>query len=177
MVVSTRLQKGSLVALVFGAGFFGCGGNTSEGKATPVARGDFASQAADAVCTLLASCCPQANLPYDGNACRTGYQSVVENVLSNPKVTYDENAAGECLAAARSAQCDDTAALNPVCRNVFNGTVPAGGACSTPSVRAGYVWPEGIGLAVSGSGNMVGDEHGSAVIPISVLGNVTYSSW
>jgi hypothetical protein len=44
-------------------------------------------------------------------------------------------------------------------------------------VRAGYVWPEGIGLAVSGSGNMVGDEHGSAVIPISVLGNVTYSSW
>src|SRR5437773_9440741 len=128
MVVSTRLQKGSLVALVFGAGFFGCGGNTSEGKATPVARGDFASQAADAACTLLASCCPQANLPYDGNACRTGYQSVVENVLSNPKVTYDENAAGECLAAARSAQCDDTAALNPVCRNVFNGTVPAGGA-------------------------------------------------
>jgi hypothetical protein len=177
MVVRPRLRNGSLGALFVGAGALGCGGTTSEGqaahdaggdsasraadaKAMPVARRDFASQAADAWCTLLSGCCSGAGFPYGGNACRTGFQLTLRDALANQKVAFDEHAAGECIAAVRSAGCEDIVAIDSACRTVINGTVPAGGACAT---SAECVKPSaGIAFCYSGICN---PPHGKAGDP------------
>jgi hypothetical protein len=44
------------------------------------------------------------------------------------------------------------------------------------ALRMGWIWSSGVGLAISSSIGVVGDSH-VGVVPITVLGNLTYSSW
>jgi hypothetical protein len=44
------------------------------------------------------------------------------------------------------------------------------------SVRLGYVWKDGVGLALSSSASIFGAD-GEAIIPITFLGNATWSTW
>jgi len=140
--------RGSFGVVALGAVLFGCGGSTSDGGAAPVARQDFGSEAADALCTLLAGCCQSVGFAYDGAACRSGFSTVAEADLSNPKITFDANVAGQCLAAVRSGTCNVTDGFESSCRGVFNGTVAGGGVCAS---SAECRRPEG-GIALCESG-------------------------
>lgn len=107
-----------------------CGGSTSS-SGSPVQKEDFSTQASDALCDSLAGCCSTAGLPYDGAACRAGFAALLAPQASNPKIAYDATAGGGCVAALRGLGCAPLDGVREPCGNVFAGTVPNGGPCSS----------------------------------------------
>ncbi|HTQ03453.1 MAG TPA: Dickkopf N-terminal cysteine-rich domain-containing protein [Polyangiaceae bacterium] len=123
------------------------GGNASGTQSTPqtpVAASDFASSFASAFCAI-GPCCQSQGYAFTGSTCETTVtafmNSAVTAALSEPGVVFDESEGAGCVDAYRKAVmgCTDRTlgdATNTACQNVFHGTVPQGGACTTDSACA-----------------------------------------
>ena len=128
----SALWVASLAALAC----LGC--KSSEGAAPNVSSNEFAAQYASAHCESIGPCCAQAGIASDVESCRSTLQpslaAKVRILLDNPKIAYNESATGMCLdeiRAAYTACTDRTRPASRACQQVFVGTVPIGGACST----------------------------------------------
>jgi hypothetical protein len=127
------MSRGWLLVLGAAGLLAGCG--KSEGNAaTPVQQSQLPTKVADLLCDSLAGCCQSQGFAFDSDACKTGYVAELEDSLSEydpQKVTYDAQAAGDCLAAAQaSTQCGEIEDDVPACERVFRGLVAVGQPCS-----------------------------------------------
>lgn len=114
----------------------GCG--KSGGAAAPVSRDDLPTVLAKAACDALGTCCQQAGVTFDAAACvsagRARLQQELDQQYSGPNVSYDPQAAGDCIAEISSATFCDAARKTPTfdaCRNAFVGMLPPGAPCSS----------------------------------------------
>lgn len=112
----------------------GCG-KSEGGDAPPVARADFAPQAAQIFCESFAGCCNQQNVPVDTKACSDQLASRFDMEWADldAGTAYSADAAGECLAALRKGiRCgspnDD--AIEAACEKVFVGKIKPGQPCT-----------------------------------------------
>ena len=119
----------TVVTLVCLTAMSACGGGGSS-KSIPI--DDLAPELVNAVCALSVRC---GALP-DLAACKASRSlddgQVVADVKAG-KVIYDGAAARACLDAATALGCSETMQVTTpepqVCRNIFKGTIAAGGAC------------------------------------------------
>ena len=129
-------RSASLVASLAALALFGC--KSSDGAASNVSSNDFAAQYASAHCESIGPCCAQGGIASDVESCRSTLQpslaARVKILLDNPRMNYNESATGMCLdeiRAALTACTDRTRPVSKACQQIFVGTVPIGGACST----------------------------------------------
>jgi hypothetical protein len=108
----------------------------SGGAAAPVARDDLPTVLANAACDALGTCCQQAGATFDAAACSGEGSARLKQELDQryggPNVTYDPQAAGDCIAELSSATFCGAAGSTPGfdgCRDAFVGTLPPGAAC------------------------------------------------
>lgn len=111
-------------------GLGGCGKSDGTG---PVPEGEIVARIAMLSCDSLANCCANANAPLDVAGCKEAYAAELQQGLrmSSSRVTYDANAAGECLdELTASMQCGRLDADRaPACDRVWRGTVALGKPC------------------------------------------------
>jgi hypothetical protein len=114
----------------------GCG--KSAGAPARVSRDDLPTVLAMAACDALATCCQQVGATFDVAACRSAgsarLQQLLDQQLGGPNVTYDSQAAGDCIAGISSATfCGAGGKTSPFdgCRSAFVGMLPPGAACSS----------------------------------------------
>lgn len=112
------------------------GGGGGGGSAAPVARADFAPQAAKTFCDSFADCCNAQSYPVNAQTCTSQLSSYFEQAWLElgQKTVYDAQAAGDCLAALRAhVQCgsaeDDV--IEAACERVFRGNVKLGQPCDS----------------------------------------------
>lgn len=114
-----------------GLGLLGaCSGKTT---AVPVARADFPSEYAKALCESIQTCCDSGKRAYDQIACEASEKKSIEQAMPDASISYDANAAGQCLATLRSvvSSCADApAALKEPCQHIFSGTKKPGESCA-----------------------------------------------
>lgn len=117
----------------------GTSGTSGVPSGTPVSSNGFAQKFAASFCDAIGPCCMRAGFAYTASSCTQAAQAYLEaavaDALSDPGVSFNESAAGDCIAAygAAARACTDPTVLegeNNPCRNVFKGTVPVGGHCS-----------------------------------------------
>lgn len=125
----------SLAAWACSSGSGSAPGGGGGGGAIPIA--ELPTAFGSAVCDNLGPCCQKAGLSYDASKCKalyTGLLSQFEASVNSGKTKYDANAAGTCLNAIKqSTQSCDLDTSSPACDQVFQGTVPEGGACDNES--------------------------------------------
>lgn len=109
----------------------------SDGAASSVALDDFPTALARAACDALGTCCQRANASFDAAECRSAgsarFKQALDQQYAGPNVTYDPQAAGDCIAEISSATFCGQAGSTPGfdgCRSAFVGTLPPGAACS-----------------------------------------------
>jgi hypothetical protein len=113
----------------------GCGGSTNDGGGTePVVIDDFAGRFAAAFCDNIEPCCQQQGFKYDAVTCKTAFSQFLDTeLIAKAKaggVSYDAEAAGQCLSAfAKAATACQPDELPAVCDRIFIGTKPVGAAC------------------------------------------------
>ena len=174
--VRSEIAAGCLLCLLSATGIPACDGSSKKqsdaGPAKPTAAGDFAGALAAAYCTGLAACCKQAG--YDSTSCRVTLEAQMGAIVtvnaSNPKHTYDEAAAGDCIAAlgAAASACTDQALsrqINRACQLVFRGNVPMGGSCGQDGdcivpANGGVGCDSGVCVASPGSSSVADMTHG-----------------
>ena len=109
----------------------GCG--SDQGIAEPIAYDELVSKMAEAACSGLGTCCNHHGFSFDRSSCESSFVSRVEpNLPSLERISYDGQAAGQCLEQARSvyANCGTgDRGLADACEKVFTGTQPAGAPC------------------------------------------------
>ncbi len=112
------------------AGLGACG--KSEGSG-PLPEIELPGRLAVVVCNSAAACCRNAKLPFDNASCKRAFADQIQRDLdeSSDRVSYDANAAGECLdAMAASIRCGDYRAVSPpICERIWRGTLQLGTAC------------------------------------------------
>ncbi|MCW5831330.1 MAG: hypothetical protein KIS78_02590 [Labilithrix sp.] len=119
-----------------GPGGAGTGGGAGASQNPPVPRDRFVSELIDALCSTLAPCCAAAGYDHVASACTAALSGgdagvtigVSTSALDNPELTYDPQAAGDCIAYFRA----------------FNE------ACSQPSTEDGLA----VGRSLSGAGDL-----------------------
>lgn len=114
-----------------GGGAGGAGGAGGSGAAVvdgpPIASADsFRSQLASAVCAEFADCCDQEGITIMQAACA----ELVNSASSAEDLTYDAEAAGDCLATMRTLSSCDALAQPDVCKRVFQGSAALGEPCT-----------------------------------------------
>ena len=113
---------------VVGIFAFACSHNSGG-----IAPGDYATQAAQALCDFEVRC----GLFADQTSClmfgQTHVDGGFQQLLDSGKATFDGNAAQACLDATANLPCDQTQMAVRVepsaCQHVVVGTVATGGAC------------------------------------------------
>ncbi len=119
--------------LAAAASFGGCG-KTGDGGA--VERSELPAAVANVMCGSLGSCCKSSSFAFDEAACRRQQTAVLADELSrfDPKnVSYDAQAAGDCLAAlAAHIECGriDDSSANATCQKIFSGKLGLGEVCT-----------------------------------------------
>jgi hypothetical protein len=107
----------------------------SEGDAEAIPRDELPSRIASLMCDSIGSCCRNAGFPVDVAQCKQVTAAELEEELFEelePGVTYDAQAAGDCLAAAEPLLvCGDTNADVPACERIFRGSVALGQPCTS----------------------------------------------
>jgi len=145
-------------------GLGACGGSTDESSASPqssaspVPKDQFATRLAAAICDNIGNCCQSAGFAYDAAGCKDLLVKFYQTEIASDKASYDATKAGECVSWAASVS--QTCASNPApgpCDQVFTGTVPNGGAC-TSSVDC--VKPAGGGVYCDSSHKCVQEPRG-----------------
>jgi hypothetical protein len=100
----------------------------------------FPAAYAQALCTSLEHCCAENAVTFNYNACTSGWQSALSNLLSSPDAggNYDPKAATACVqqvSAAASASCQPVPGsisdARAVCQGVFVGQTPTGSPCTS----------------------------------------------
>jgi hypothetical protein len=123
--------------------FSACGTKTSgsgAGGSGVVAAGDFVARWVEATCGEMGTCCMNANLPFDRDACVTSMTREGQSVLAdtNAMRTYDPAGAARCIDGVRAifARCAYASTfkdeVQEVCKGIYAGTVAIGGACQSP---------------------------------------------
>lgn len=116
--------------------------NTGDEFTWPVAKSDFASKLAEAHCGSIAGCCRSGGFAFEEEAClgsaRAQFSAWVDEETSKPNRSFDEAAAGRCIAGwrAMNTACDDRAlaeAANDACGGVIPGVLALGAACTSSS--------------------------------------------
>jgi hypothetical protein len=116
----------------------GNGGGTT-GQTTPVQQTEFPAQFVSAICDNIATCCQTAGFAYDPTGCRATQMKSVADLTkagSLDGVTWDANAAGQCIALTKqiASSCMATADLvkqyEAACSGVLVGSKPVGAACT-----------------------------------------------
>ena len=137
-----RAWLGGGLLLAAGLGLGACSSEDSEtaaghGQAATVAREDFVEAWAAAVCESLRGCCQAMSAPYDAQGCKDlmigGLGEDLAVAVNSSKAEYDSAQAATCIAQGKefAAGCGATTVSAPAaCDKVFQGTVPAGGACT-----------------------------------------------
>ena len=138
-----RVSAGIVISALCAAGCMSSSGDDDDS----IARENIASAYANGMCSALAECCESLGQPMNTAAC---VEQVEGNYAINndPGLIYDENAAGECLAAGTAAyrQCRSVDA--PVCDRVWTGYLEDGEPCT-----AGEVCKSGVcAVDLGGSG-------------------------
>ena len=111
-----------------------CGPGDTQ-SAAPIPRAELPDQLAAAYCDGLGSCCQASGFALDDARCQATLKAqVAGNLPTTPTVGYDQNAAGNCVAALRTqlGRCgdiEDDQALE-ACNRMFVGTLPEGAACT-----------------------------------------------
>jgi hypothetical protein len=112
----------------------GCG--KADGGAEPIPQNELPARIASLLCNSMAGCCKSSGFPLDTAACQTAYTAELQEDLADdvsPRVRYDAQAAGDCLAAVSGTiQCgqveeDDVGA----CERIFVGSVAVGQPCES----------------------------------------------
>jgi hypothetical protein len=147
--------------VVVAACFPGCGGKDDRSQSAEdsaggassgetLARGELSTQVAEILCKSFAPCCAGTNVVFDPEACE-GFVSTWVGAaldLDSAKVSYDGQAAADCLEESRRlTSCDDLAemvrlersadrfavpdALPASCRRALSGKVPLGEPCES----------------------------------------------
>jgi hypothetical protein len=129
-MVARALSFLSVAVLVASLG--GCG--KSEGSAEAIPRDELPERIASLLCESVAGCCRSAGLAVDLAACKIGTTAELREDFDDDdttRVSYDGQAAGECLAAAAPlfvcGEADGPAP--PACERIFHGSVPLGEDC------------------------------------------------
>lgn len=106
----------------------GTGGSTGyqSSGAPPVTEADFRQQFPVAFCNVIRTCCTEAGIAFNPTVCQ-GFASAT----LNPALTYNGQAAGDCLALARSTTTCDMSESNSLsaCDHVYSGSKALGEAC------------------------------------------------
>ncbi|HKO48209.1 MAG TPA: hypothetical protein VJV79_10825, partial [Polyangiaceae bacterium] len=117
---------------VLGVSLVGCSSDGAE----PVARADFPAKYAQAICDSVAGCCSKSSFNFDATNCvatETARATTLSGSFDQAKVNFNEQAAGDCLAAMPGRlQCGDTRLLGSIkaCTEIFTGKLPLGASCS-----------------------------------------------
>src|SRR5688572_11913543 len=90
--------------VLFVALIAGCDGETDgDGQSGPVASNDFSSNFAAAYCSAIQGCCTRFGENFTLSSCQEslrGYLSAALGTqLSNPRIHFDEQVAGQCIDA------------------------------------------------------------------------------
>lgn len=116
----------------------GCGKSAGTAAPAPVLRDDLPTVLAKAACDALGDCCEQVGVTFDAAACRSAgsarLQQELDQQYSGPNVSYDPQAAADCIAEISAATFCGAADPNTpgfnACRSAFVGSLPPGAACS-----------------------------------------------
>jgi hypothetical protein len=117
-------------------GFIACGSSESG---PPVSIDDFARLIAEAHCKNIGPCCQERGFAHDLDECLAGVddelRSEIEKSRANPNLTWDGDAARECLDAYTAVvkECRDDDDLGDVCRYIFAGRLEVGQTCASSS--------------------------------------------
>lgn len=111
----------------------GCG--KAEGAGEPIPRTELAARASSLFCGSLANCCKTSGLAFDSASCQAAQAARIEKSLADEleqRVTYDAQAAGECLAELSTAlHCGDVRNDPAACDRIFVGQVALGMPCNS----------------------------------------------
>jgi len=112
---------------------------TGAFSATPIAEDVFIKRYVDAVCRAAEPCCEQLGTPVRAGLCdyiEDGIRGDLAEEIGNPRVIYDPDAAGACIARIRR---DVEACTLPDtrrdCTGIFVGTVAVGDECFSASAE------------------------------------------
>lgn len=112
-------------------------GCSPDDEAEPVELDNLASRYAEIYCSGIEPCCKAASLAFEPQGCRQKMGAYLQkqiDELMTQQIGYDEQAAGECLAAFKAqSSCgdEDTIDDDSACQNVFHGLLAAGAACES----------------------------------------------
>ncbi len=120
--------------------FVGC----KADEADAISRADLPARYADLLCNSLGPCCQQGGFVFNAASCKTDVSAEVEHDLSeldSSEVSYDAQAAGDCLAAftlecGRSTKDEDDI---PACSRIFQGKLAIGQACDSDTECKGSI--------------------------------------
>ncbi|HEY4158358.1 MAG TPA: hypothetical protein VGM29_09680, partial [Polyangiaceae bacterium] len=153
--MNNRLQGFTVLGLMLlGGAPFACGGTNSAGSgaggagnvggsgatvlpSTPVAQGNFATAYGSALCDNVGACCTQYGFAFDHAACLTAATTRVGSVDTlDPGISYDPDAAGQCLAQiaalAKGCTLGANAELDLIsCVTFAKGTLMPGQSCTS----------------------------------------------
>jgi hypothetical protein len=129
--------------LALGCAALSCGSSDGDPAApagTPaVSQSELAAKVADAICTNVGKCCADHGFGYNTSKCTAAVQSEVQQTLAAVAnadgLTYDANAAGECvqryreLAAACVFSDEQRDAVLQACGAIWSGNTPEGAPC------------------------------------------------
>jgi hypothetical protein len=133
-----RSDRFGSLTRVMGAVFLAfpsCGpGNTTQ-TAAPVPQAELPDKVAEAYCAGLAGCCQKSGFSLNQAGCQAAWRAqAAQNQPAPANVSYDPNAAGQCLTGIRAllSACSDIEdeTTMAVCNRVFVGTLPTGAACT-----------------------------------------------
>jgi hypothetical protein len=117
----------------------GKGGTGGVPSGTPVSSNGFAQKFATAFCDAIGPCCMRGGFAYTASSCTQAAEAYLDAAVSEslryPGVSFNESAAGDCIAAysAAARACTEPAVLDGYsspCHNIFKGTIAVGGHCS-----------------------------------------------
>ena len=118
--------------------FAGCssGSGTPTQSSGPIPIDGLAKAYGDAVCPNIKSCCEAAGAAYSEQSCRAKLEALMQPALTlvdQGKVKYDPSQAGACVSqiSSAAASCFESGGDIAACEAVLQGTVPAGGACTS----------------------------------------------
>lgn len=113
-----------------------CFGGCKSDEADAISRADLPARYAELLCGSLAPCCRQVGFAFNAANCKAEVAADLERNWSeydSTEVSYDAQAAGDCLAAftlecGRSTVDEDDV---PACSRVFQGKLVLGQACES----------------------------------------------
>ncbi len=114
-----------------------CGGDSkTEERGTPasgpVAREDFLSRAAAAICDNIASCCSSEGYGFNRAGCEANVDATI-HIADVPNTIWNDAAAEPCIdtLAAEATRCRIGAAhVRTTCKAILTGTLPEGAPCT-----------------------------------------------